>query len=81
VWIYQGDCLCPCSYRHFYSQVPWVLGLIVNGNHFQPEWPVPEPTAFLMRKESNRNIISFHANLKIWITEIKVWMYWSGVSI
>jgi hypothetical protein len=28
------------------------LGLIVNGNHFQPEWPGPEPIAFLMRKES-----------------------------
>jgi hypothetical protein len=27
------------------------LGLIVNGNHFQPEWPGPEAIAFLMRKE------------------------------
>jgi hypothetical protein len=32
--------------------VPLVLGLIVNGNHFQPEWPGPEPIAFLMRQES-----------------------------
>jgi hypothetical protein len=27
--------------------VPLVLELIVNGNHFQPEWPGPEPIAFL----------------------------------
>jgi hypothetical protein len=28
------------------------LELIVNGNHFQLEWPGPECIAFLMRKES-----------------------------
>jgi hypothetical protein len=25
-------------------------------------------------------MISFHVNLKVWITEIKAWMYWSGAS-
>jgi hypothetical protein len=51
VWICQGDCLCPCQWVHVFPhfQVPWVLGFLVNGNHFQPEWPGPEPIAFLMQ--------------------------------
>jgi hypothetical protein len=63
--------------------VPWVLGLIVDGNCLQPEWPGPGPIAFLMKKESglSRSMMSFHANSKVWITEIKAWMYWFGASL
>jgi hypothetical protein len=56
--------------------VPLVLGIIVNGNHFQPEWPGPEPIAFLMGY--TRSIISLHVNWKVWITEVKAWMCLSG---
>jgi hypothetical protein len=26
-------------------------------------------------------MISFHANLKVWITEIKAWIYWPRASV
>jgi hypothetical protein len=66
----------------FISSFPGAIGI---GAHFRWKSPPTWAKTYCFSNEervwSKRSIISFQAKSKVWITEIKSWIYWSGASV